>query len=153
MAKLAIAVSNLGPSQQNFCLIHQANGLLEKRADLDILVLFENVQKPCVPMNFACMHITEGWGYDGPVVATNLSTASKLLRFPCVSRKLFYPWDVEWLRLKQKAFNQLQGIYGHPDLKLLARSKDHAELMCRAWNRPVSLVENFNLETILDVAA
>lgn len=149
MHKLAVAVSNLAISQANVRFIINANRLLAARTDLDVIALFETVQKPCVQPNFAAMHITEGWGFDGPVVATNLSTARKLIRFPSVSHRVFYAQDLEWLRGPRQSYRELRAVYGDPGLLLLARSRDHAEVMCRCWNRPVGVVPDFNLEALL----
>ena len=151
--KLAFAVKHLGASQFNHDLILNTNRVMRSRSDLDISVLFEDVARPCIPLHFSSMHIIEGWGYDGAVIATNLSTAEKMIRFPCVSKRLFYAYDLEWLRLAQKPFRQLRAIYGHPDVILAARCKDHADVMSKAWNRTVEVVESVDIERLLELVS
>jgi len=152
VTKLAVMVNNLGPSQLAYALITQANALVGDRYDLDIVALYDTLAKPCHAMNFAAMQAAEGWGFDGPVVATTLNTAAKVLNFPAASRKLFLVWDLEWLRTQRKTFRPLQAVYGHPDLTLLARSKDHAQAISDCWNRDSIVVEDFDLGRIIEVA-
>jgi len=150
--KLGIAVNDLGASQLNFLLIQRANELVGSRRDLDIILFYENIVRPCLPMNFAVMQIAECWGFDGPVVATTFNTAEKLLRFPSSPRKLFYVWDLEWTRMRQKLFRSLLSVYGNPDLTLLARCQDHADAIRQCWNREALVVEDCDLDRIIEVA-
>ena len=146
MKKLGFAVSNLGAAHMSYALIRQINLLMAERHDLDVVLFYENLALPCMPVACATMQIHEAYGYDGPVVATNLTTAEKLIRFPSPRAKLFYVWDLEWLRLPQKSFEQLRSIYAHSELTLVARGKDHADIISDVWNRPVTaVIEDFDL--------
>jgi hypothetical protein len=147
--KLAIAVSNLGPSQLSFEFLRNANAFLAEHTETDIIGLFESIARPCLPPSFACMHMTEGWGYDGPVVATTFNTAQLALGFPGVSQVAFYIWDLEWLRMPSASFDGLKTVYGDKRLKLLARGADHAKVLSDAWNKPVTIVTDFNMEELL----
>lgn len=152
MLKIAGLVNNLGPSQLAYHAIHNINYTLINKPELDILLFYENVNRPCLPLNFAVMQMYEAWNYDGICVATDLNTAAKLINFPGPKRKFFYVWDLEWLRLKQKHFNVLYNIYAAPQLELLARSKSHAKLIEDCWNTKVtSIIDNFNLREIMEL--
>ena len=153
MNKLGFAVNNLGASHLAYCLLRNIKSFMEERYDTDIIVFYENLVPPCIPPSCAVMQIHEAFGYDGTLVATSLSTAEKLLRFPGPKARAFYVWDLEWLRMPQKSFEELRSVYGNPELTLLARSLDHAEILADVWNRPVeAIVEDFDLKTILQFA-
>lgn len=145
-------LNNLGPSQLAHGLISQTNALVASRSDVDVVALYESLTRPCLPLNFAAMQVAEGWGFDGPVVATSFSTAEKLIRFPASPKKLFLVWDLEWMRMKQKSFEQLFAVYGHTDLTLLARSHDHAKAISDCWNREAVVMDDFDLSKIIEVA-
>jgi hypothetical protein len=148
--KIGVLVNDLGYTQQNYFFITNVNQLVSSRSDVDIIAFYESLRKPCLAMNFACMQINEAYGYDGVVLATSLLTADKLIRFPSPKKKLFYVWDLEWLRIQSKQFTTLRAIYGHPELELIARSKEHARLIEECWNRPVAhVVDDFNIESLL----
>jgi hypothetical protein len=149
MVKLGIAVKDLGPSQLNFNMIRAANSLVMSRPDIDIIGFYENIQRHCLAMNFAVMQIAEAFAFDGTVVATTFSTAEKLLRFPSPKKRLFYVWDLEWLRSPRTPYRTWQAVYGNPELTLLARSQDHAKAIGQAWNREVGILEDFDLERVL----
>lgn len=148
--KLGVLVSDLGASQQNYYLIKNANDLVGNRSDTDVVAFYESLSHPCMAMNFASMQLAECWSFDGVAVATTFSTAEKLIRFPGPRKRAFYCWDIEWLREK-RMFRDAQSVYGRPELILLARCKDHAEVISDVWCREVTVVEDFNLEEIFGV--
>lgn len=150
--KIAVMLNNLGASQLAHALVTQANALVGSRADVDVVALYEALARPCLPMCFSAMQVSEGWGFDGPVVATSVSTAEKLARFPAASKKLFLVWDLEWLRGGGRPFDELRRVYGNPDLTLLARSPDHARVISQCWGRDVTTVNDFDLAHIIEVA-
>lgn len=147
--KLGVLVRDLGPSQFNYYCIRNANVALKSGKVADFVAFYENLTKPCLTPNFAIMQAAEAWGYDGVLVATTLSTAEKLIRFPSAQRKLFYVWDLEWLRMGQKSYRALQAVYGHSRLRLLARSAEHARLIGEVWNREAAIVDDFDLPALL----
>jgi hypothetical protein len=96
------------------------------------------------------MNLNEAWEYDGLVVATSLSTAEKALIFPAPKRRLFYVWDMEWMRAGDRDFDYFQSIYGNPKLDLIARSDTYAKIIERCWNRPVkAVVENCDVGELI----
>lgn len=150
--KLGIAVNTLGPSQLNYLLVKQANALLAGRTDLDIVAFYEGLARPSQVPHFASMQMAEGWCFDGPVVATTLSTAEKLLRFPATPRRLFYCWDLEWVRVPRRQYAPLRHVYGNPELTLIARTQEHARIIRQCWNREAQVVEEFDLPRLIEAA-
>lgn len=147
--KLGVLVNNLGPSQLAFNIIKNVN----QSTGFDFIAFYENFLRPCIPMNFATMQIYEAWGYDGILIATKLSNAAQLVKFPLAKNKFFYVWDLEWLYAKEKYFRYLQGIYANPELKLIARSQSHKDLIEDCWNVKVAgIVDDFNIKQLKEVA-
>jgi hypothetical protein len=143
--QLAFALRSLGPSQLAYRVIRGANQLTEQGHD--VLAFFEQVTLPCVPCRFATMHLCEGLGYRGTVVATSLRTAAKLLTFPSPARRLFYVWDLEWLRRKE-TYQHFFSLYGNPQLELAARSAEQARVISEAWGRDVRVVPETELHLL-----
>jgi len=88
MKKLGFAVPNLGASHMNYSLIRQINLFMAERFDTDIVLFYETLDLPCLPPACSRMQIHEGYGFDGPIVATALTTAEKLI-------ELFTQLDVD----------------------------------------------------------
>lgn len=150
--KLGVLLDNLGPTQLAYYLIRNANALLAAEPLSDVLAFYEHLVKPCAPPHFATMQTSEVWGFDGVAVATSFATAQLLLHCPTPSKKLFYVWDIEWLRMKQKSYEGLAAVYRNPDLHLVARSGQHADLLARCWNREILCVmEDFDLTRLREV--
>lgn len=150
MQKLGVALGDLGQSQLAYHLIRHANELAST-SEVDVIAFYESLAPSCLPVNFACMPMAECWGYDGVVVATSVSTAEKVLRCPSPKKSFFYVWDLEWMRPKYPTpFEYWRGIYGSPDLTLVARGRDHQSLLEKVWNREVLLNEDFDLRKFLE---
>lgn len=154
MHRLGIAVPSLGAGHLSYVLVRNVNQLLRRGYDTDVVLFYENLTRPGLWPDCAVMQMAEAFGYDAPMIATSLSTAEKLLRFPGPAKRVFYVWDLEWLRLgNQKQFEHLQSVYGNTRLMLVARSRDHARVLENAWNRPVAaIVEDFALKPLLEIA-
>lgn len=150
LKKVGVLVKHLGPSQLSYYFINNSNKLLDARPELDIISFYENPNPPCITTKFATMQIFEAWNYDGIQIATTLSTADKLIKFPVAKRKIFYVWDLEWIRNIQKDFDKFSSIYSNPGLELVARSYEHKSLIESCWNVGVKkVVENFNMEELI----
>lgn len=133
------------------CLIENINRVLPTRPDLDICVFYENAVKPPIPPKFATMNITDAWNYSGDIVATDLSTATKILRFPNIKRKYFYVYSLEWTEMVYKEYEQLASIYQNPKLNLLAQNTQDAQIIEQVWNRPVfGVVDTFEIKSFLN---
>ena len=151
MKNFSVLVPNLGSSQLSFFVITQINKMFEEKPDKDAIVFYENMSSSCMPVNFAVMDISECWSHAGPVIATSFSTAEKLRCFPS-ERKLFYVWDLEWIRntpAQSVQYENFKDVYTNKSLKLIARSQSHKKLIENCFNRDVDYtVENFNMQQI-----
>jgi hypothetical protein len=152
MQKLGIALANVGPSHLSYRVIRGVNEIMRTSHDTDIILFYEQLAQPCVPPLCSLMHINEVWGFDGQVIATNINTASKLVRSPGPSKKIFYCWDLDWLRIQQKQYEQLHSIYSNPQLQLVARSVDHQKLLVDLWGaKNVPVIEDFELPRLIEM--
>lgn len=116
-------------------------------ADIDTFVFFEQIARPCISSLVPCSHVSEAFIFDGPLVATCLQTANKLLQMYTSKAKYFFLDDLEWMRIpfQVKQFEQLEPIYRNKELSLICRSEPHKKLTELTWNRKVSLIiERYN---------
>lgn len=142
MQKLAFAIPNLGPSQLSYYLARNANSYMPNKPD--VTIFYEQQTQPAFNYSAVLLPIIEAYNYSGTLVATSLNTAQKLISFPGPTRKLFYVWDLEWLRIKQKNFSELQSIYRNNQLEIFSRSQSHKLAIEECWNVKVkAIVEDF----------
>lgn len=151
MQTLNVLVPDLSPSQRSYFLIRNTNAIHINRPDINVQVFIENVSLACMRTNFSVMNVAEAWAQPGPIIATSLSTAAKLIHYPCATRKLFYLWDLEWIR-GSKIYNHYAPVYLNKELELVCRSKEHADLVSTAFNKEVKyIVEDFNIDGFLEI--
>jgi hypothetical protein len=149
--KLGVLLKDLGPSQLNYLFIDATNKFLDQATTDSIVAFYENLVRPCIPLQFASMQLAEAYGFDGAVIATTFGTAEKMLRLASPAQRFYYCWDLEWLRMPNRSFRPLQEVYGNPRLTLLARTAEHAKIIEQLWNRTATVVADFDLEKILEL--
>ena len=137
--KLGFLLRDTSPSELSYNILTRGT---KHSDDIDTVIFFEHITRPCIDSLVAKMHISEAYSFDGPIISTDLNTTIKLINFPTPCPKLFFLNDLEWTRLPQKNFAQLSLIYRYPELTYICRSEDHKTLVQNCWNSKVSFVIN-----------
>ena len=148
--QVGIVLEELSASQLSYFAIKNINEYIEDNCN-DFVVFFENMTGSVIQPQFATMAINEIWSFNGPVIATSVSTAMSLSKSHSVTKKYFYVWDLEWSRRHGKDYDYISTAYTNPEIELIARSKDHAVAIENYCNRKVSgIVPNFNITKLMD---
>lgn len=121
--KLGILVKNVESSDLTFAITQ----FVEKHQDVDVVIFYKNLGRPYFDIPCPQISIADLYGFYGSVVATDLDTARILINSIGPYQKIFYPWDLEWLRLKMFNYKQLNSVYNSSELVKVARSDDHAD--------------------------
>lgn len=88
--------------------------------------------------------------YSGPLFCSSFETLKIALSIHGKYDYYFYVWDLEWLRLGGN-FESYSDIR-NPNVKLVARSKSHAEVIENFSNRKVSyIVDDWNINQIKEI--
>jgi hypothetical protein len=149
---LGFLVSSLGRSQMAYHLLHEGSVRLGPERGLDVVVFQQNMDVTWATPTFAVMNICEAYDFRGVAVATDVATARSLTRFPGPSGRLFYVWDLEWMRGEPADYDALAAAYRDERVSLVARSPSHARLIEECWNRaPCGIAENFNLLSLAEL--
>jgi hypothetical protein len=135
---VGIIVPHLGASQLAYLAINQAN-LWAKNSKHNMFLFYEDLVRPCVKVDVAAMNLNEIWNFKGLLIATTLSSASYMINAVCPSSKVFYTWDLEFMR-KEKDFLRNSAIYRDETIRLYARSKSHQAVLENYSNRKVERV-------------
>ena len=142
-----IAIEGLGFNQLSIDLVGQLNQLNKLDKYHDLIVFYAKHGVVGKPTMFSMMQLDKMWAFSGPVMATNLNTASKLIKCPRPPKKFFYVYDLEWLNDFYDV-DHLASIYCHPSINLIARSQDHYNILKQCWKEPVTIIEDFNYEEV-----
>ena len=150
MIKIGALVKNLGSSQLSYYLINNFNKVAGK-GNVDPTVYCENVEKDCMFARFPTMQIAEAWGQEGIMIATSLSTAKKMASYPSANTKIYYVWDLEWLRMPHN-YNPVLDLFSNNKIKIISRCNNHSAVIENSFNRKVDhILENFHIDTILKI--
>ena len=142
----------MGRSQFSFQLTRELNLSVINNHALDICVFVENIVQIPFQQYFPIMSMYYAYNYTGPLIATSLTTTKKLINLPLKNKKFFYIWDLEWTQIKDKKYMELAEIYKNEDISLLARSKTHAKLIEKAWDRNVvGIAPDFKIKELTEI--
>jgi hypothetical protein len=152
MQKLNFLVENMGATQLSYVITQQLNHLSSIDRNIDGVVFYNTMHKHAMMPNFAIMQMIEAWSQQGTTIATSLATASQLIGYPGPNQKIYYVWDLPWMRINPKIYGITQEIITNPNLLLLTRSESYADAISIAYNveRPV-VVENLDIVKLLEV--
>lgn len=118
-------------------------------AKVDPVVFFEDFSPIFIRPPCATMHISEILNFNGTLISTTLNNTMMSLKAINQAKKIFYIWDLEWIR-NNNTINHKNNylynisIYQNPELELVTRSDSYAkELNNYANIQPkVSTMEN-----------
>ena len=150
MINIAAIVKDLGPSQQSFYLIKKFNEL-SRDPNFSCSAFVANLGVPVTKPLFSCSSVSFFSDYIGTAIATNLEEADILLKSNNNCKKYLYLWDLEWLVWAMN-FTQVCNILRDNRLKIIARSKSHADIINNFCNKEViGIVEDWNSEQLLEI--
>lgn len=152
MVRLGIIFDKIGVDQITVGMIKRLDSLKEGRPDLSICLFAEEQSWAPVPIKFPILPIAEAYFADYTMVANNVGTANKLLKFPNAAAKYFFVHNPDWLYVQNKRFSNLYNIYGNEKLKLVVPSVDYSNIIEKSWNRkPEFIIEGFNLQKFMEI--
>lgn len=120
-------MNDLGASQLAFSLLAQKE---------PVYIFTKEVEIPCILNRKFISCWFDAYSYNnGVMVATDIESAKFALKLP-VKNVLFYIWDLEWLRNTGSYIENLK-VFQNINLKLVARSEEHASIIKNYCNRNV----------------
>lgn len=143
--KIGIIHRDWGPCDCAFYGISYGNKIVSQ-TNIDLIYFYENLPQFVIPPISGSMNIQDIWGFDGLTIATNLDSAFALSKVIGNHPKVFYVYDLEFLRPQNRNFLYNTSIYRNPNLKLVCRSDEHAKCLSNYSNRTdISIIDDFNL--------
>jgi hypothetical protein len=137
--QIGIILPHLGASQLSYLVTQQVN-----QGGRDYVIFQEHPLPPIQRVRTAILPIYEIAKFKGVLIGTDLSAAKYMVNLTAPSRKLFYPWHVEWMRHGNDYLSTVKTIMS-PHLEVIARSQSYAEQI-RIMNRePAAIIPDFNL--------
>lgn len=141
--KIGLIHSDWSCTDCSFLGISFANKLVEL-TDIEPYLFYKNLPSPVIPPACSMMNWFDIWGFDGLTIATDIDGADSLIKAVGPTKKVFYVWDLEWLRPWGRNFLYNVGVYRNIDL--VCRSDEHANTLSKYCNRTdIDVIEDFNL--------
>ena len=141
--KVGILLNNLQPSQISYYAVGTINGLLRK--GFDAIVFVKNLCVPSTRPFCSIMNQCEAIDFDGLLIATDLDSAEFLLNINTECKKVFYVWDLEWLRGANNFLKNME-VYRSQKLKIVVRSEQHEKIFTNYTNRkPDAVIPDLNM--------
>lgn len=140
---LAIVTKDLSCSQINYEIFQQLNKLVDK---IPCCLVYKNITNSFYPAKFPVLNyskIFSGYLTNSLVIATDLDSAYTLSNVKNSAKKIFYVWELEFLKNKQ--YHSNYQIYN--SLPVFTRSKSYKEALDNYANINCK-IEELNLEKL-----
>lgn len=148
--KAGVIVESLGMSQSAMQITRSINKAVSLEEYWDIVVFYTQYDKILLSPHFAMMDVAEIYGFDGPIISTNVETTKIALGCKSATKKFFYVWDLEWTH-RVFDVDEINKIYMNPEIELIARSEEHSSIIENCWKKPIAVIENFNHEKLTEL--
>ena len=150
--QIGFMLNDTTASQLSFSLIKGINDYIDNGGKEDFTLFFENSSANIIEPNFATMSMSEIWNFSGDLFSTSVSTSLSLDKCFAPKAKYFYVWDLEWIRNNGQGYEKTIQAFMPKNIKLVARSEDHAKAIKNYSNRQVDhIVENINIKNIVRI--
>lgn len=140
MTQLGIIVEHLGASQLSYLVTSQVNQFGG--------TIFEKVRVPPIqPVKGCVLPIHQITKFKDVLIATDLDSARYLINLASPTRKLFYPWTMEWLKHGNNYIETVK-VFTDPLIEVIAKSESYAAQI-RLMNRePSAIIQELNFDNI-----
>lgn len=144
--RIAAILDELALSQNSFYMLKNFNEL-SKNLDNNVYCFYQNLSHKPIAAAFSIMHVYyANYFHNGLMIATDLATLKTMSKIVNSSNRYFYVWDLEWLRSPQPFMETVSLV---KDVKLIARSEYHAQVISNYFNKPVSaIIDNWDIKGI-----
>lgn len=147
---IAAIVKNLGPSQCNFFLTKEFNKLSEK-SENSCTIFVNDPTVPVIDPSFSCPVVAFLPHFKGACISTDIYTTQQILKNSSITDKFFYVWDIEWT-IKRLDYTKTVDLMRNKNLKIIARSKSHADVISNFCNKEVfGIVDNWESSKLLEI--
>jgi hypothetical protein len=109
--KVNFLVDHLGASQLNYYMIQSSNILVKD--GYAITAFYDRISRHVLRPFFPTMQLVEGWAQEGVTISTSINSTINMIDFPGPKTKLYYVYDLEWVRNPQKVFGALSNLFMH----------------------------------------
>lgn len=151
MLNIGLILPDLSMSQLAFMAINQAN-LFHGNTDIACTLFYCDANQPCVEPKVPIMNITEIHGFHGLLISTDIDSTLASIRAASKATRVFYVWDLEWIRRGKNNFQYNMQAFRHPKVHIATRSEEHARAVSQYANRDkVLVVPHLNLMEIVNL--
>lgn len=126
--KIGFILEDLLASQLNFYIINTVNRILAESNKHDFVLFYEELAVPFATPQCATLNICEIYPFDGLLIGTRLDHAARMANMASQARKVFYVWDLEWMRGKTDFTHNMKG-YRAEGIEVVTRSPSYAEAL------------------------
>lgn len=145
---IGVIMESLSSSQLAFYVLHGLNNISYNSNHFDCTIFLENLDRPCIPNLCSIMELTQIWNFHGFLISTTIDNTVYSLKAATNAKKIFYIWDLEWLRHK-KDYKYNLSILRNPNLSLVTRSDDYANITENYCGIKPRVIERFNFGELI----
>jgi hypothetical protein len=144
--KVNFLIEHMGSSQLAYLLIKACNHLAAA-GKYSPIIFYNQISRKVIQPHFPTMQLVEAWAQSGMTISTSLDLTINLLDFPGPNKKIFYVWDLEWIRDIRYRWKVLSDIFLDKKIIIIAQNEIHANAIYNSFHRkPDYLIYNCDIK-------
>jgi len=145
---IGVIVDEVVGSPQNHFMFKALNELSKTQ---DVYLFTSGLKQLPMENKFAIMQQIEALHHPGILIATSMLSAQVAANCLTATKKYYYIWHFEWMQLQQFGFQQINKIFYHDEMEIIARSKTHYNLFSQLFKQPAGIAYNWDRESLEEV--
>ena len=132
---------------KDFFAIHGLNELT--RTSVSNCLFCNDIDNGFVlPVNTNVLHRAHISNFNGILITDDLLLAQELIYTTYAKKRFIYLYHLEWPFIDNLQFKQLKSLFLSEHIELIARSKQHAQLIGQLFKPPKYIMSEWNHETL-----
>lgn len=139
--QIGIIVNHLASSQLSYMITQQVNN-----TDKNVVIFQKAPIPPMQRVNTSVFPIYDIVKFKGTLIGLDLDSAKYMVNLATPSRKIYYPWEMEWMVHGNDYLSTVKTIMS-PKIEVVAKSESYATQI-RLMNRePSAIIPELDLES------
>ena len=104
-----------------------------------------------IPVETSVLQKAHAFNFNGTVIAHDLALAPDLINMVYAENRYIYLYDLDWMRVDNLHFSQLQETLLNQGIDLIARSDSHYKLISDLFKKPKHIMKYWDVDILKEL--
>jgi len=147
---IGILKGSIVNTDKDFFAVHGLNGLTDM--SVSNCLFCDSVDSNfLLPIKTNTLHRAHISNFNGILITDDLLLAQELIYTTYAKKRFIYLYHLEWPFIDDLRFTHLKSLFLSDHIELIARSKQHAQLIEKLFKAPKYIMSEWNHQTLREI--